>query len=60
LVESIIGIGKLFNYQIIVEGIETIEQKNKILKINEDVSYQGFLCSKPIPALLFEKRFLID
>jgi diguanylate cyclase (GGDEF)-like protein len=58
LVESIIGIGKLFNYKVIIEGIETIEQKNKILEINDDVSYQGFLCSRPIPALLFEKRFL--
>ncbi len=60
LVESIIGIGKLFNYKVIIEGIETIEQKNKILEINDDVSYQGFLCSRPIPALSFEKRFLID
>ena len=60
LVKSIIDIGKQFNYKVIIEGIETIEQKNKILELNDSVSYQGFLCSRPIPALLFEKRFLID
>jgi diguanylate cyclase (GGDEF)-like protein/PAS domain S-box-containing protein len=60
LVESIINIGKQFNYKVIIEGIETIEQKKRILEINDDVSYQGFLCSKAIPALLFEKRFLIN
>jgi len=59
LVKSIIAIGKQFNYKIIVEGIETIEQKKKILEIDEDVSYQGFLCSKAIPAQEFEERFLV-
>jgi len=59
LVKSIISIGKQFNYKIIVEGIETIEQKNRILEIDEDVSYQGFLCSKAIPAKEFEERFLV-
>jgi len=59
LVKSIIKIGKQFKYKIIVEGIETLEQKNKILEINKDVSYQGFLCSKAIPPEEFEKRFLM-
>ncbi|SFV54472.1 diguanylate cyclase/phosphodiesterase (GGDEF & EAL domains) with PAS/PAC sensor(s) [hydrothermal vent metagenome] len=58
LVASIIDIGKQFNYKVIIEGIETLEQKNKILKINDDVCYQGFLCSRAIPALEFEERFL--
>jgi len=59
LVKSIIGIGKQFNYKIIVEGIETQEQKKKIFQIDRDVSYQGFLCSKAIPAKEFEERFLV-
>jgi diguanylate cyclase (GGDEF)-like protein len=59
LVKSIIGIGKQFNYKVIVEGIETVAQKEKILEINDEVYYQGFLCSKPIPALSFEKKFLL-
>jgi diguanylate cyclase (GGDEF)-like protein/PAS domain S-box-containing protein len=58
LVESIIAIGKQFNYRVIAEGIETVEQKRILLKINDDICYQGFLCSRAIPALKFEKRFL--
>jgi diguanylate cyclase (GGDEF)-like protein/PAS domain S-box-containing protein len=60
LVKSIIGIGKQFNYKVIVEGIETQEQKKKILEIDEDVYYQGFLCSRPIPVKEFEKKFLLN
>jgi diguanylate cyclase (GGDEF)-like protein/PAS domain S-box-containing protein len=59
LVKSIIGIGKQFNYKIIVEGIETHEQKKKIFEIDNNVCYQGFLCSKAIPAKEFEDRFLV-
>jgi len=59
LVKSIIKIGKQFKYNIIVEGIETQEQKSKILEITDDVSYQGFLFSRAIPARELENRFLI-
>ncbi len=58
LVKSIIGIGKQFNYKVIVEGIENIEQKNMLMKINSEISYQGFLCSKAIPANELEMKFL--
>jgi len=58
LIKSIIAIGHQFNYTIIVEGIETEEQKQKVLEINDTISYQGFLCSRPIPAKEFEERFL--
>ena len=60
LIKSIINIGKQFNYKIIIEGIETLAQKRKILEIDSDVSYQGFLCSRAIPATEFEERFLIS
>jgi len=59
LVKSIIGIGKQFNYKVIVEGIETQEQRKKILEIDDSVCYQGFLCSKAIPASEFEEKFLL-
>ncbi len=59
LVKSIIGIGKQFNYKVIVEGIETQEQRKKILEIDDAVSYQGFLCSKAIPTKEFEDKFLL-
>jgi diguanylate cyclase (GGDEF)-like protein/PAS domain S-box-containing protein len=58
LVKSIISIGKQFNYKIIIEGVETEEQKNKIIELDNNVYYQGFLCSKAIPAREFERRFL--
>lgn len=58
LVKSIVAIGKQFNYKIIVEGIETEEQKEKLMYIDKDVYYQGFLCSRAIPAKEFEERFL--
>ena len=59
LIKSIIAIGHQFNYTIIVEGIETQEQKQKVLEIDDSVSYQGYLCSRPIPAKDFEERFLL-
>ncbi len=58
LVKSIVAIGKQFSYKIIVEGVETEEQKKKLITIDKDVYYQGFLCSKAIPAKEFEERFL--
>ena len=59
LIKSIIAIGQQFNYTIIIEGIETQEQKEKVLEIDDSVSYQGYLCSRPIPAKDFEEKFLI-
>ncbi len=58
LVKSIIRIGQQFKYNIIIEGIETIEQKRKILEITDSVSYQGFLFSKAVPASELELKFL--
>lgn len=58
LVKSIIDIGKQFNYKIIIEGIETEEQKNKLISLDANIYYQGYLCSQPIPAKEFEKEFL--
>jgi len=58
LIKSIIAIGKLFNYKVIIEGVETQEQKQKLIELDKNVFYQGFLLSKAIPAKEFEKRFL--
>ena len=60
LVKSIIAIGKQFNYKIIIEGVETQEQRNKLITLDNNIYYQGFLCSKAIPARAFEKNFLRD
>ncbi len=58
LIKSIIAIGKQFNYKVIIEGVETEKQKHKLIELDKNVFYQGFLLSKAIPAKEFEKRFL--
>jgi diguanylate cyclase (GGDEF)-like protein/PAS domain S-box-containing protein len=58
LVKSIIAIGKQFNYKIIIEGVETEEQRGKLMCLDSNIYYQGFLCSKAIPARVFETKFL--
>lgn len=59
LVKSIIEIAKQFNYDIVVEGVETLEQRNRLMNIDRDISYQGWLCSKALSACEFEDKFLL-
>jgi len=59
LVKSIIAIGKQFKYKVIIEGVEREEQKEKLMSLDNEVYYQGYLCSRAIPAKEFEERFLI-
>ncbi len=58
LVQSIIAIGKQFEYKIIIEGLETEGQREKLLEFDTSISYQGYLCSQAIPAKEFEQKFL--
>ncbi len=58
LMRSIIDIGKQFNYNIVVEGIEDESQKNIIRDIDDTLSYQGFLFSPPISEPEFRRQFL--
>ena len=58
MVESIILIAKRFNYRIVVEGIETQEQKDLIQSMDPNVSYQGYLYSPAVSADVFEGKFL--
>jgi diguanylate cyclase (GGDEF)-like protein len=58
LVKTILEIGKQFNYSIVVEGIEEEKQKELLLEIDNDLVYQGFLFSKPIPYEEFTKKYL--
>jgi len=58
LVRTIMNIGKQFNYNIVVEGIEEEKQKELLLQIDKDLVYQGFLFSKPIPQVEFTEKYL--
>jgi len=58
LVSTIIDIGRQFNYNIIVEGIESEEQKSLLLDLDENLTYQGYYFSKPISTEAFEQKFL--
>jgi diguanylate cyclase (GGDEF)-like protein/PAS domain S-box-containing protein len=58
LIRTIVAIAKQFNYKIVVEGIEKEEQRKIIKKIDDHVSYQGFLISEPIPIEDFKEKFI--
>jgi EAL domain-containing protein (putative c-di-GMP-specific phosphodiesterase class I) len=56
-VKIIINIAKILNLYAVTEGVETEEQERFLKSIERDC-YQGYLCSKPIDALAFEKLLL--
>jgi EAL domain-containing protein (putative c-di-GMP-specific phosphodiesterase class I) len=58
LIKSIIAISKQFNYKVIIEGVETEQQRRELIELDSTIYYQGYLCSRPIPAKKFEQRFL--
>jgi EAL domain-containing protein (putative c-di-GMP-specific phosphodiesterase class I) len=58
LIKNIISIGKQFNYDIVVEGVEDQKQREAIASIDDDVLYQGYLFSKPLIIGEFEDKFL--
>jgi len=60
LIKTILEIGRQFNYHIVVEGIEEERQKELLLEIDEDLIYQGFLFSKPLPHEVFTEKYLKD
>jgi diguanylate cyclase (GGDEF)-like protein len=57
LMNTILDIGRQFNYNIIIEGIENDQQKQALLALDENLSYQGYFFSKPIKAEEFTKKF---
>ena len=60
LIKSILDIGKQFNYNIVVEGIEEEKQKELLLEIDKELIYQGFLFGKPIKTKLFREKYLLN
>lgn len=49
IVEGIIQLARIFNLEVIAEGVETIEQAQKLYDLGCDL-IQGYWISKPLPA----------
>jgi len=58
LVSTILDIGKQFNYDIVIEGIEDKKQKDLLIGLDEDLKYQGYYFSKPMHMELFAQKYL--
>jgi EAL domain-containing protein (putative c-di-GMP-specific phosphodiesterase class I) len=54
LVETILSMASIFNLDVIAEGVETIEQV-RFLELHGCEYFQGYLCSKPVQANMFEE-----
>jgi diguanylate cyclase (GGDEF)-like protein/PAS domain S-box-containing protein len=57
LVASIIAMAHALQLKVVAEGVETERQMRQILSLGCD-EMQGFLFSKPVPADIFEAKFL--
>ena len=57
IVAGIIGLAKSLKMKTVAEGVETEEQRQILEELGCD-NYQGYLFSKPLPSMLFAKKFL--
>ena len=57
LVSTIINLAHSLELNVVAEGVETEEQSRLLRLLNCD-EMQGFLFSEPVPAEIFEARFL--
>ena len=55
-INMIIGIADDLNLEVVAEGVETQQQLTYLEEMQCEM-YQGYLCSKPLPAHQFEERF---
>ena len=56
IVESVVALGRKLNMQIVIEGVETEEQMNKLLELGCDLM-QGYLFARPATLDKIEPRF---
>ena len=56
-IELIINIAKSIGVKTVAEGVEDIEQVNKLKELGCDI-VQGYYFSKPIPTIEFEEKYL--
>ncbi|MGJ0491846.1 EAL domain-containing protein, partial [Methylobacter sp.] len=58
LCEAIIVMAHKLGIKVIAEGVETVQQRNLLSTVGCDYG-QGYLFSKPLPAVEFEKLLAI-
>ncbi|QAB16197.1 putative bifunctional diguanylate cyclase/phosphodiesterase [Hydrogenovibrio thermophilus] len=58
-IETIIKIAQTLNLNVVAEGIEHPEQLDYLVKTGCE-TYQGFFCSRPLPAAEFEKFLTME
>ncbi len=58
LVSSILDIGRQFDYNIVIEGIENEQQQELLRELDPKLRYQGYHFCKAIDAEEFSERFL--
>jgi len=59
LLSTILNIGRLFNYHLVIEGVEHQRQKELLLALDEKLNYQGYLFSKPLCADEFTQKHML-
>lgn len=59
LLRSVVSLAKEMGYRIIVEGIETQEQRRLLLQMETKMEIQGYLYAEPMEIDRFEKRYLV-
>jgi EAL domain-containing protein (putative c-di-GMP-specific phosphodiesterase class I) len=57
LVSTIVTLAHSFRLKVVAEGVETSEQE-RLLRLLGCDEMQGYLISKPVPADVFESRYL--
>jgi diguanylate cyclase (GGDEF)-like protein/PAS domain S-box-containing protein len=58
LVSTIINLAHSLKLKVVAEGVET-EEQSRLLRLLSCDEMQGFLFSKPVPAEIFESKFLV-
>jgi EAL domain-containing protein (putative c-di-GMP-specific phosphodiesterase class I) len=57
LVSTIINLARWLRLKVVAEGVETEEQQ-RLLRLLSCDEMQGYIFSKPLPAEMFEQRYL--
>jgi diguanylate cyclase (GGDEF)-like protein/PAS domain S-box-containing protein len=58
LVATIISLAHALNLKVVAEGVETAEQLGLLTSLHCD-EFQGYLFGKPVPAEVFEAKYLV-